>query len=538
MRLNGHRLETTDLGQLIRVRAALAEKPLAFVEEEELSYAEADLRSNRIANSLRALGVDRGEVVATYMENSIDHICIWFACAKLGAIWAPLNVSLVNLDLKAALANARPRALFVDDDLLPRLLATESPAADPDPIVVVRGEVPATEHRLRSLAELELGRPDDPGVALSPNDPAALVYTGGTTGLPKGVVVPHLWYFGGALRYRELFEPNEDDAHLGIGHLCHTLGSAVDVVGPMFHGMTTVLSRRFSASRFWNVVERRQAGFSVLVGPLLSLLLRQPARPEDAANPLRTVAAATGQMNRKVPDEFCERFGVELLEIYGQTETGPLGCVSQRSWDRPYHSAGRGHGWADFRIVDPAGSPCPVDLVGEILVRSTHPETTMLGYHRDPEATDSVMRDGWFHSGDLGHVDALGYLHFDGRRAHSIRRRGENIAVAEVEQAILLHPAVGDCAVVGVPSEIGEEEVKACVVVDTEAELSPEELIGFCSERIADFKVPRYVEFLRELPRSVVKSEVERHKLRTLEAGEVWDREASTLRSRRLSSPR
>jgi len=372
MQLNGHELEFATVKDLLRARAALGEKLFAIVADERLTYAGANDVANRIASSLHTLGVEKGDVVATYMQNSVDHICTWFACAKLGAVWAPLNIALVNLDLAYTIQNAAPRVLVVDDELLPNLLAIHD-RLDPGLTIVVRGEADGVAAAWPTFEDLGRGAPEEPEVEVRPSDPAGLIYTGGSTGLPKGVLVSNLWYFPGFLRYREMFEPGPEDVHLGLGQMCHTIGSAVDVLTPLYLGMSTVLSRRFSASRFWEIARRHGTTITVLVGPLMTFLLNQPARPDDAENTIRIAGTATGQVPREVPVRFAERFDVDMLEVYGQTETGPLGCVSQRRDDRPYHSVGRPHGWAEVMIADADDRPCPPGVVGEIAFRSSTP---------------------------------------------------------------------------------------------------------------------------------------------------------------------
>ncbi len=521
MLLNGHELDVATLRDLIRERRVLGDRTFAIVEGERLSYADADTDANRIANSLRAMGVAKGDVVATYMYNSIDHIRVWFACAKLGAVWAPLNIALVRRDLVYTIANAAPTVLVADHELFPNVVAVRDELAGQAMTVVVRG--PAGDGTA-SFEDLRKGAPDEPHEEVAPSDPAGLIYTGGSTGMPKGVLVANLWYFPGFLRYKEMFEPRPDDVHLGLGQMCHTIGSAVDVATPFYLGLTTVLSRRFSASRFWALARAYGTTITVLVGPLMTVLLNHPERPDDADNPLRIAGTATGQLRREVAEEFAARFGLDMLELYGQTETGPLGCVGQRQDDRAYHSQGTPCGWAELMIEGPDGRACPPDVVGEITMRPVHPATFLLEYYRQPDKYVEACRNLWFHTGDLGRLDESGHLHFEGRMAHTIRRRGENIAAVEVEQALSLHPAIAECAVVGVPSEVGEEDIKAYVLLRDGVSLDPVEVIRFCEEQLAYFKVPRYLEFVTELPRSVTKNEIERYRLRAHGIGDAWDR--------------
>jgi len=294
------------------------------------------------------------------------------------------------------------------------------------------------------------------------------------------------------------------------------------------------MARWFSASRFWDIADAHRTSIvGVFIGPLMMALTRQSPRPNEGENSVRIASSASGQVPRQEVEAFADRFGIELLEIYGQTETGPLGAIGQRLDDRPYHSQGRSHGWCEVMIADPDDQPCPPGEQGEILLRPTVPHSFMLGYHKQPDKYVEACRNFWFHSGDVGLLDKNGYLHFEGRLAHSIRRRGENISAFEVEQVMMLHPAVAECAVVGVDAELGEEDVKAFIELSEGHEFEPGELIRFCEERIAYFKVPRYIEVIEAMPRSASKNEIERFRLRERGIGDAWDREEAGFSVRR-----
>jgi carnitine-CoA ligase len=532
MRLKDHNLKATTIRDLIRQQAVLGSKPLAIIDDEAISYAATDETANRIANSLLSLGIRKGDIVATYLYNSIDHICIWFACAKIGAIWTPLNIALVNVDLAYTLNDVRPKLFIVDSALLNNYLQIRDKVARPDMIEVLRGKADATPG-WRAFDSLLEGSSNEPDANIRWTDPAALIFTGGSTGLPKGIIVSNAWYFPGIFRYLEMLNPSSSDVHVGLGQMYHTIGSAVDILSPVYFGMTTVMSRWFSASRFFDVTRRYNCTRSVIIGPTLLALLAQPERPNDRDNPIRIAATGTGGLPRDKVERFMERFDIDLLELYGQTETGPFGCTGQRIDDRPYYSLGKPHGWVDVMIGDHDGVACAPNVIGEILIRPIYPSTFMLGYFNKPDRYAETCRDLWFHSGDLGHLDDKGYLHFDGRMAHVIRRRGESIAAVEVEAVVTSHPAVKRCAVFGVPSDMGDEEVKASIELHDGVALEPLEIVKYCEERIAYFKVPRYVEFLDQLPLSVSKGDVERHKLKERGIGQAWDREASGYKVRR-----
>ncbi|HET6509974.1 MAG TPA: AMP-binding protein [Baekduia sp.] len=533
LEINGHPLEQATIKDVIRDRAArFGDREFAVIEGERLTYREADERANRVANALAGLGVEKGDVVVTYMYNSVDHVVAWFACAKLGAVWAPVNIALINLDLAYTLTDAGPRVALIDAELWDNFAQVREQVDVPGLIPVVRGAI--DDRSVPAFASLLEGADGEPEADVLPSDPAGIIYTGGSTGLPKGVVVANLWYFPALVRYDEMFGVRPDDVHMGVGQMCHAIGSAVDVLCPFYYGLKTVMTKWFSASRFWDIAfEHRTTIVGVLIGPLMVALDNQPPRDDEADNPVRIASSGSGQVPRDRIESFKRRFGVDLLEIYGQTETGPLGAVGQRLDDLPYHSLGRPHGWCEVRVVDEHDQPCAPGVEGEITLRCTVPYSFMVGYHNKPDKFAEACRNLWFHSGDVGHLDENGYLHFGGRLSHSIRRRGENISALEVESAVLLHEAIAECAVVGVEADLGEEDVKVFVQLEPDAALEPGDLIRFLEERIAYFKVPRYVEFIDTMPRSATKNEIERFKLRERGVGDAWDRELAGFSVRR-----
>ncbi|WP_157220733.1 class I adenylate-forming enzyme family protein [Flavisphingomonas formosensis] len=531
MRLKDYDLDVTTVKGIIARQAALGEKVAIRFEDQAITYVEVNGTANRIANSLKALGIGKGDVVVTYMQNSIDHILAWFGCAKLGAIWAPVNVALMPVDLAHTLRECRPAAIIMDDllavnyrsireELGFKLHEIVRGAADPAPFA--------------DFTRLLDGEDVEPEVDIHWSDPAGIIFTGGSTGLPKGVLVSNAWYLPGLYRYHELFQPKAEDTHVSVGQLYHTIGSAVDVLAPIYWGMTTIIMRWYSTDAMLDAITRQGANFTVMVGPIMMALMAQ-AKPEDAAaSTLKIVATATTGLPHEKLLAFREKFHVDTLEIYGQTETGPLGSVNQRLWDRPYHSVGKGHGWVDVAIGDPHGSMVAAGVTGEILIRNIYPSTFMMGYYNRPDKFAEACRDLWFHTGDLGYLDEQGYLHFVGRMAHSIRVKGENIAAVEIEEIIMTHPAVERAAVVGAhDARSGDEEIQAFVKLVGGAELEPLDIIKHCEGKIAYFKVPRFVEFVEALPVSATKNEVERHKLKEIGTQASFDRVAIGYKVRR-----
>ena len=309
MNLNGIELECSTIGDLVELRAANGDKPLVWVADEMVTYAEAHRRSNQIANELMARGVRKGDVVASLMYNHPDAVCIWFACAKIGAIWAPTNISLVNDDLAYALNDSRAKTVIVAEELLPTYLRIR------DSLVEKRREFlwgdagVAGEHGLEPFEDLLRGDDVRPSVFVASTDPMSIVYTGGSTGMPKGVLVPHLYYFAAALRYQAAAQATAADTHFAIGQLFHGGGQQLGLFGPMYCNMTTALARWFSASRYWDRVREHGATVIDPIGPIISAIMATPERPDDRNHNVRIgVGVATGQIRRALPGRFRAAF--------------------------------------------------------------------------------------------------------------------------------------------------------------------------------------------------------------------------------------
>nr|MCS5608527.1 AMP-binding protein [Alphaproteobacteria bacterium] len=435
------------------------------------------------------------------------------------AIYAALNVSLVKDDLCYSLNDTGAKLFVVDEELLPAFVSAE-PELTVTPTVFVLGDIAVVDGAL-PFEDL-LGSDETlPEVNIAAADPMCIVYTGGSTSMPKGVLVSHLYYIAAAIRYGDIAEAGQDDVHFANSHFFHIGGQQFAITGPLYHGMTGIMEKWFSASNYWNTIQKYGVTIIDPLGTMMAVLLRAPKSNSDKDHKVRIgVGIAAGQVRRDLRDEFEERFGTPMMEVYSMTELGVLIC-SERTFDRRLGSCGRPHGWAEILIVDEDDNPVPANTTGQLLLRPKVPNTYMMEYINKPKETLAAWKNLWYHSGDLGYLDDDGYVYFVGREAHWIRRRGENVSAFEVEKAITAHEAVVDCAVVGVPSDIGEEDIKAYVQVS--AEVEPMELVEWCRARIAFFKVPRYIEFVTEFPRTMTKNEIARHELRELGIGTAID---------------
>lgn len=493
----------------------------------KISWGEIDRHSDRVAASLAALGVAKGDRVCSMMDGRIEQVLIWFGAAKLGAIWAPLNTALHNQDLSYTLKDAAPKVLVVEADSAGRI---DDPAVAPYVPALcftVDGDGASGLRRFDEL--LDANATATAGPSLAPSDPGVIIYTGGTTGRPKGVVLPHFAFIAAGYRFRDAFDVTSEDHQYSVLPLYHVGGTMLGIMGPLVTDIPTTLDRRFSATRFWQRARASGATLIDPVGTMLSVLCQAPEDPRDRDHRVRAGVGVTGQVPPSVPATFQSRFGVPLLNLYSLSEAGGVLILYDKQAGRSPPAHGEPGRWADFRVVDSLDHDQETGKVGEIVLRPRLPFTFMSGYHNDPQRTVECWSNLWLHTGDLGRITSDGLLQFVGRQAHWMRCHGENVSAYEVEETVSLFPGVVEVVAVGVPAILGEEEVKV-FVIPADPPPDPAAIVAWCRSRLASFKVPRFVEFVSEFPRSSTKREIERHKLRALGNEKAWDARHPTPR--------
>jgi crotonobetaine/carnitine-CoA ligase len=498
-----------------------------------LTYRDINEISDRIATALTSMGLKKGDKVASLLQNAAEVVLLWLGTVKTGAIWVPLNVGLVGRDLAYALGDAKPDLFVVDEENAGKLDHSSVAPLVPALRYTTSAEVVSG---FRSFKNLESHPGKAPVVPLIASDPAIIIYSGGTTGMPKGVVLPHFACIGGGLRTIEALELTEKDHYLGIGQLFHVGGLFCGFLGPLIAGATSTIERKFSLSNYWQRVRETNASVIDPIGVVLTLLCRQPPSLQDRAHRVRASLGVTAGTPDHIPDEFSARFNIPLVNLYSLSEAGGTMIVHNVLSSPKPKSHGKAWEWADVAIVDEMGSKLPPNVMGEIVLRPNVPFIFMLGYHNDPARTVQTLSNLWLHTGDLGHLDEDGYLYFRGRQAHWLRRRGENISAYEVEKVLSAYPGILEVVVVGVPSDLGDEEVKAFIIAEADAAIDATEMCLWCAEQIASFKVPRFVELVQSFPRSAAKNEIERHKLKAMPNDKAWDRES--VMGRTLERPR
>lgn len=528
MRIAGEQVPWNSIHELLRARALQhGDAPRVDVAGTVTSWGEIDRESDRIAAALSGSGVGPGDRVCSMMDGRIEQLLVWFGTVKLGAVWVPLNTGLIGDDLVYTVSDAAPKALFVEVETAARF--RDLPDEVRLPPVRVATEPVAGFQRWRDFVSAGAGVPR---VDVAPHDAGVIIYTGGTTGRPKGVVMPHFAFLAAGYRFRDAFDVTADDHQFSVLPLFHVGGTMLGIMGPLVTDIQTTLERRFSATRFWSRAKSRGATLIDPVGTMVTVLTQQPPSPADRDHRVRASVGVTGQVPPEVAPTFSRRFGIEMVNLYSLTEAGGvLITYSKPTSDRP-DAHGEPGRWADFRVVDEFDQERPPGETGEIVLRPRVPYTFMLRYHNDPVRTLECWSNLWLHTGDLGRVDDKGFLYFVGRQAHWLRCRGENVSAYEVESVASGCPGVAEAAVVGVPAELGEEDVKIFIVPVENVDLTAEAVVGWCAARLARFKVPRFVEFVSMLPRSAAKQEIERHKLRALPNDSAWDARVRPPRAR------
>lgn len=465
-----------------------------------LSYADFDARANQTARALMSLGVQRGDRVTVAMSNSLEYLAAAIGVLKAGAIYNPINAQLGASELSYIIGHAEPRVLLTDAANQGHVVhsAITLPEAT---LVASFGDADGAK-QFRELVASESTEP--PELRVSPDDYSTLLYTSGTTGKPKGVLFQHRSTGAAGEHFLHTLGITRDDTILAVTPLFHGNGWGAFVTA-LQAGGTFAFPVAFKASDFWPLVHSSGASILYTLGTILAILLSKEPTEEERQNPLRVIL---GLGSAPIRDRIIERFGVEhVAECFGSTDAGvvtitPLGCAPREG------SAGPPVPGVRIRIVDDSGTEQATGQPGEILI---HSPNRMAAYFRDPEATAEALRDGWFHTGDLGYLDADGWLYFVDRKRDVIRRGGENISSVLVEKTLREHPAVLEAAVIGIPDPVLGQEVKAFIVA--RQPVTDEELREFAASRLAKFQVPRLWEFREALPKTPTQR-VEKYKLR------------------------
>jgi len=503
--------------------AECGDRTLMRIDGVDVSFAQMRDRSIAAANVLLGLGVSRGDTVALFSGSTPEWVYFWLGAARIGAVSAAVNVANKGDYLRHALALSS--AQVVVTDTAERCSRVLDVAGDVDALHTVLADEPVasrgpTVTLTRDLLDAASTAKPAEALGFNPSDPAALFFTSGTTGPSKAVVTSWQYLFTAAATIADSWEFAEGEVIWSAMPLFH-LSAVATILAPMLVGGTAVLAPSFRPTRVWDDVRDAGAVGFVGAGAMVSMLVNLPPEPRDREVGLRFISAApiAADLFRAIE----QRYACRLVTMYGMTEAFPI-AVKAVGEDGLPGTSGRVNPHFDVAILDADGNV--VDGVGEIACRGKSSEVMSQGYV--DESTDGLQvrpHGEWFRTGDLGRVDADGNVTYVDRVKDAIRRRGENVSSVEVETVVMDHPGVAEAAAVGVPSELGEEDILMVLSTVDGAVVDPRELLDFCAERMPYFCVPRYVRTVPELPRNIV-GRVRKDLLRAAGTGEdSWDRE-------------
>jgi len=486
-----------NLRELLELRAAAApDKPFLLSEADghDFTYRGFDAAASRAARMLHAAGVRKGDRVSLLLPNSAEYVIAYFACFKLGALAGPVNSLLKPEEIAYVVGDSGAKLLLVNTEFLPRVEGLRERAGSLEGVLVFDDWDAATAaHRGGAGDEWR-------DAHLTREDEAVIIYTSGTTGKPKGCLLTHGNLLANARQISEWLGFAEDDRLLTVMPLFHMNAVSVTTMSALYAGGSTVVSPRFSASRFWRVVSDYQVTSFGSVATMLSMLLATYPEgvPEGSdTRRLRFAMCGSAPVPAEVLRRFEETFGCLVVEGYGLSESTCRSTFNPPDARRRPGSCGLPIG-NEMRVVDEEDRELPDGEAGEIVLRGAN---VFKGYYNNDEATRRAFRGGWFHTGDVGYRDAEGFFYIVDRKSDMIIRGGENIYPREIDEALYRHPAVAEAAAFGVPDELYGEEVAAFVVLREGASATAEEIADFCRSHLADFKCPKTVRLAASLPK-------------------------------------
>jgi carnitine-CoA ligase len=477
-------------------------KVFLYFGEQEITYEAFDHNINKAANMFLDLGIRKGDRVCFLLPNCPEFLYGWLGLAKIGAILVPINTNYKTEETRYIINHSEANTILVHSSLKKVIesIRSETPSLRNFFLLGVdtgTGSYSSFDEAVRN-ASSNL-RPTE----VSEEDLCEIMYTSGTTGPSKGVMMTHKYWIINGYGYSHPMDVNPQDRLFTCLPFFHANVQGYSTMGALTAGASLIVVERFSAAKFWDQIRQYKATVFNFIGAMLTILSKQAGSERDRDHHVRA-AYGSPALDVKFQDYMEKRFGIPFISGYGLTECGlctiqPLyGLRKAKSMGLPKQIPGAGF-VNEIKIADDHEREVPRGTIGEIVIKNP---AVMKGYYKDPELTAKVIRDGWLHTGDQAWMDEDGYFYFADRKRDVIRRRGENISSMEVENVINVHPKVLESAVIGVPSELYDDEVKAYIIPKPDETIDPLEIITWCKERLAYFKVPRFVEFRTEFPRT------------------------------------
>ena len=507
-----------NLSDLLNDRASrYADKPFLTFERQpnvyrqSLSYRELNNRVNQACHYLASLGLGQGDVFNLHLPNCPAFLVLWFAGARLGAVMMPTNVLSSADELQYLLGHSHSKIAFTTQEHLPTLNHCQESLACLDRIIVCNPytdtpQPDSFEFQLVTQSHLPWPCP------ASDTDLAAIMYTSGTTSKPKGVMVTHANYITAGRTVADHIELNEDDRQFVVLPLFHGNAQYYSTMSALLRGASIALMDRFSASQYFDKCIEYGCTVASLFAAPIRMILAQAKNPDHRNNNLRIVIYAQNITEQQMQD-WHDRFNAPLCQIWGMTETMGPALMNPLHGERRNWTVGKPSGDYEVALVDENNNRLSTGEPGEIIVKGIPGESIMSGYFQNPEATASTIHDGWLYTGDNAIKDGDGFFQFVDRKKDMIKRSGENVSAGEVENIILQHPAIFECAVIGIPDEIKDESIVGVVVLHQQQALTESELIQFCAARLASFRVPEKIVFVESLPKTSV-GKIQKHLIR------------------------
>ena len=512
----GRTNEPETLRELLESRVVAApDEEFLFSEADgrRFTFAEFDRVVNRTAGLLKAHGVGKGDAVSLLLPNSAEYVIAYFACWKLGAIAGPVNSLLKAQEISFVISDSETKALLVHSDFLPTIRSITSELPGLREVITFDDEAAATKDFTGDSSD---SSPNSSSPEINRDSEAIIIYTSGTTGKPKGCLLTHGNLIANARQISEWLGFTKDDRLLTIMPLFHMNAVSVTTMSALYAGGSTVVSPKFSASRFWQIISDYQITSFGSVATMLSMLLT--TYPEGVPDGLKTeqlrfAMCGSAPVPAEVMKRFEETFNCLVIEGYGLSESTCRSTFNPPDGRRRPGSCGMPIG-NEMCVVDEGDKEVANGELGEIVLRG---ENILKGYYRNPEATATAFRNGWFHTGDIGYRDADGFFFIVDRKSDMIIRGGENIYPREIDEVLYQHPAVAAAATIGIPDQLYGEEVAAFIVLKEGREATEEEIIAFCRARLADYKCPKTVRIVNEIPKGptgkLLKRELAKHVL-------------------------
>jgi crotonobetaine/carnitine-CoA ligase len=478
---------------------------------QTLTFRRLDDRVNQACHYLSSQGLVRGDVFNLHLPNCPSFLILWFAGARLGAIMMPTNVLASTEELVYLLGHSSSKITFTTSEHLETLNQCQNKIDCLEKVILC--DPYSHDPALDSFETLLQQQPDTCwNCPASETDLAAIMYTSGTTSKPKGVMVTHANYLTAGQTVADAIELGENDRHFVVLPLFHGNAQYYSTMSALLRGASIVLMDRFSASRYFDKCIEYGCTVASLFAAPMRMILAQPQNSDHRNNELRIVIYAQNLTAQQML-EWQQRFNAPLSQIWGMTETMGPPLMNPLRGERRNWTVGKPTGDYEIALIDETGKAVEAGQEGEITVKGIPGKTIMVGYFRNPEATNNTIRDNWLHTGDNAIQDEDGYFRFVDRKKDMIKRSGENVSAGEVEDVILQHPAVFECAVIGLPDKLRDESIVAVVVLHQGHHISEHDLIEFCAARLAKFRVPQTIIFEKSLPKTSV-GKIQKHLIR------------------------